>query len=304
MNNHLGELEYAHVREFAQDVAIAQPHRSTSGGAMAQIERSPLASSLPHAGLRGPLRPRPEALGERRTLSEKQRRLPFFAQALATLHALPQRRDQLLPRLARLNPSGRRTRIEVYENLAAAAEPILARYDLATGVLGWLDEGGNFRLNSQCRIAADSGLPPACLNRLFKHMDRAGYVVRRLQLVAGREHGVQFVRTRVLIRFTDLFWRQLGLSLKHALARKAARKRRARRVDAINEARLGRFKQKEAMRKAREMKRPRQSSAPPAPNENYQRRRVEVLLQLRASNPTLDAAAINAMADAILSNNS
>ncbi|MFB8832074.1 hypothetical protein ACE0DR_28460 [Azotobacter sp. CWF10] len=51
-------------------------------------------------------------------------------------------RFKLLPRLIHANGNERITRVEVYKNLAAVAEPILVRLDLATGVLGWLDETG------------------------------------------------------------------------------------------------------------------------------------------------------------------
>ncbi|SEJ55119.1 hypothetical protein SAMN04244572_04446, partial [Azotobacter beijerinckii] len=182
--------------------------------------------AFPTAGLSAAARHNPGYSGPSRELTEAQLKLPFFRKALECLKSIPQTRFKLLPRLIRTNGNERITRIEVYHNLAAAAEPILVRLDLATGVLGWLDEAGNFRLNNQKGLAYDAGLRPATLNRLFKLLERAGYLSRRVERIAVREHGVQLVRTRVMIRFTELFWRHLRLSFAHTLARKAARKKR------------------------------------------------------------------------------
>lgn len=263
-----------------------------------------LNPASPAAGLHAKARPDPGHSAQRRTLSDKQRRLPFFARALERLQAISAQRHQRLPRLAGNNPSGRITRIEVYANLAAAAEPILARLDLATSVLGWLDEHGHFRLNTQRGIARDSELAPACFNRLLKHLEQAGYLVRRLELIPVREHGEQFVRTRVLIRFADLFWQHLGLSLHHLLARKAARKRRLKQIETLQQTRL-RCSTQQATRRRQKQASQRATTATKAPTPVAElHHRLALILQLRAQNPTLDAATINAMADAILSGNS
>lgn len=265
---------------------------------MAKSQQHPIGNPL--GGLRAPLRPSPAYAETRRTLTAKQQALPFLGRALATLQALPEARDQLLPRLRRAR-GDRQTRIEVYQALAAISSPMLARYDLATGILGWLEDDGQFCLNSQRRLAHDSGLSPAVLNRLIKRLAAVGYAKRRIELVSGRSNGEQYVRTRVLIQFTDLFWRHLNLSLAHGMARKAARKRRQRQLHQIQQDHLSRFTAREAKRKKREMAVPRSTPTPKPTTEAELHRRSDLLLQLRAENPSLDAAAIRSMADDILS---
>ncbi|SEJ49707.1 hypothetical protein SAMN04244579_04594, partial [Azotobacter beijerinckii] len=194
---------------------------------------------------------------------------------------------------------------------AAAAEPILVRLDLATGVLGWLDETGNFRLNNQKGLAYDAGLRPATLNRLFKLLEKAGYLTRRLERIAVHEHGTQLVRTRVMIRFTELFWRHLRLSFAHTLARKAARKKRLRKLHALELAKA------QTVRTPARRSNPRGQGRAAAAALNGRLRvrtaplddsrmpeqllRHEILLRLKIEHPSLSAAELNAMADAILS---
>lgn len=163
-----------------------------------------------------------------RQLSTKQLRLPFFRAALATMQLAGECRKSLLPRLLYRANSGRKTRSEIYEALAAAAEPMLARLDLATGVLGWLDKNGNFRLNNQKGIARDAGLSSSVFNRLIKVLAECGYVHKQVARIGvkDQQHGAHLIRTRVLIRFTSLFFADLGLSLRYGLAKRNARKRR------------------------------------------------------------------------------
>lgn len=277
---------------------------------MAKLAHKNQHPTSPTAALHAPPRPDPGHKSHKRRLSEAQLKLPFFKKALECLESIVQRRFKVLPRLIRANGNERITRIEVYHNLAAAAEPILARLDLATGVLGWLDEGGNFRLNNQKNLAHDAGLAPACLNRLFKRLEGVGYLTRRLERIAVHEHGIQLVRTRVMIRFTDLFWQHLRLSLAHTLARKAARKKRLRKLHALELA-----KAQTARPPARRSNPRGQGRTAAALNSRLQVRtaplddsrmpeqllRHEILLRLKFENPSLPAAELNVMADAILS---
>ncbi len=172
-----------------------------------------------------------------RTLSEKQLRLPFFRAALKTMQSVSSCRKTLLPRLLYKSNSGRKTRKEIYEALEKAAEPILVRLDLATGVLGWLDGDGQFRLNNQKGIAADAGLSNSSLNRLINTLVDCGYVQKRSEKISvkDRKHGISLVRTRVFIRLTGLFFRHLGISLRFGIARKHARKRRNQRLSEIQQ---------------------------------------------------------------------
>ncbi|WP_145156177.1 hypothetical protein [Pseudomonas oryzihabitans] len=124
----------------------------------------------------------------------------------------------------RLHQSGRRVRQEAWDALAAIAEPMLARLDLATMVLGWLDtKTGEFRLNRQRGLAIDAGISEPALSRLLKLLDRAGYT-RRKAFRMFRD-GKAWI-TRVLVVIRPRFFIELGLG--HLLA-KAREKKKARR---------------------------------------------------------------------------
>ncbi|GAB3478654.1 hypothetical protein [Azotobacter salinestris] len=283
---------------------------------MVRRTHNPRHPASPTAGLSAPARPDLGYSSQPRRLSEAQLKLPFFRKALARLESIAQTRAQLLPRLIRTNGNERITRIEVYHNLSAVADPLLARLDLATGVLGWLDEGGNFRLNNQKNLAHDAGLLPACLNRLFKLLEGANYLTRRVERIAVREHGIQLVRTRVMIRFTDLFWRHLQMSFVHTMARKAARKRRLRKLHALELAKAQTANTPARRSNPRGQGRAGQGRAAAAALNGRLRVRTaplddsgmpeqllrhEILLRLKIENPSLPAAELNARADAILS---
>lgn len=139
---------------------------------------------------------------------------------------------------------GRRTRSEKFDALAKASEQLLLRLDLATGVLGWLDiERGQYFLNTQCGVAEDSDMSPASLNRLMHSLDLAGYVYRRIERVRldeKDEAGLNLVRTRVLVRFTEKFFAELGVRYLWFRAKKAAIKRRERELREVSGLRAAR----------------------------------------------------------------
>lgn len=139
---------------------------------------------------------------------------------------------------------GRRTRSEKFDALAKASEQLLLRLDLATGVLGWLDiERGQYFLNTQCGVAEDCDMSPASLNRLMHSLDLAGYVYRRIEKVRldeKDEAGLNLVRTRVLVRFTEKFFADLGVRYLWYRAKKAAIKRRERELQQVSGLRAAR----------------------------------------------------------------
>lgn len=139
---------------------------------------------------------------------------------------------------------GRRTRSEKFDALAKASEQLLLRLDLATGVLGWLDiERGQYFLNTQCGVAEDSDMSPASLNRLMHSLDLAGYVYRRIEKVRLDEKddaGLNLVRTRVLVRFTEKFFVDLGVGYLWYRAKKAAIKRREKELREVSGLRAAR----------------------------------------------------------------
>lgn len=197
-----------------------------------------MSSADPRAGLKARPRIAPKQHAQPRRLTDKQRSHPLLAAALERLQSLSSSgRGMYLRRLDTVHDSGRRTRAEVFNLLARSAEQILARLDLATGVLGYLDAEGSFRLCTQRNIALDGGVSPAALNRALRLVDRAGYAVRRIERIAVRDRvsGAQFVRTRVLVMLTEKFFRDLGLAVAWKKAQTWARKRRARLIAGIQQ---------------------------------------------------------------------
>lgn len=189
----------------------------------------------PHAALRMPARP-PRYSAPRR-LTSQQLKNPLLRMAYSRLGQIGELRGQYLRDLDTIH-GGRRTRSEKFDALAKASEQMLLRLDLATGVLGWLDiERGQYFLNTQCGVAEDSNMSPASLNRLMHSMDQAGYLYRRIEKVRldeKDEAGLNLVRTRVLVRFTEKFFADLGVRYLWFRAKKAALKRRARELRQVS----------------------------------------------------------------------
>jgi hypothetical protein len=158
----------------------------------------------------------------------------------------------------------RRTRLEKFLVIQRVAEQLLVRLDLATGVLGYIDpKNGRYVLNSQCNIAEDAGISAPVLCRLMKTLDDAGYVYRRIERVRlddKDENGLHLVRTRVLIRFTKLFWRDLGLAYVHERAQKSAKKRRDAVLRDIGQQQLAQMEKHSLELRRREVSRQRWQS--------------------------------------------
>lgn len=153
-----------------------------------------------------------------RELSEKQRRT-FLGEAAKRIKGEALARvGQYLRRLDTIHESGRRSRSELWGSLGAAIEPLLARVDVATGVVGYLDANGHFRLNRQNGIAEDAGISPASMCRLFNALEKAGYVLRKIKRLF--RNGKDWV-TRVSIYIRPRFFHDLGLGMAHANARTA-----------------------------------------------------------------------------------
>ncbi|WP_448125824.1 hypothetical protein [Pseudomonas veronii] len=195
----------------------------------------------PHAALRAPIRaPRYSAP---RRLTGQQLKNPLLRMAFSRLRQIGDLRGKYLRDLDTIH-GGRRTRSEKFEALAKASEQMLLRLDLATGVLGWLDvERGQYFLNTQCGIAEDCDMSPASLNRLMHSLDLAGYVYRRIEKVRldeKDEAGLNLVRTRVLVRFTEKFFADLGVRYLWYRAKKAALKRRDKELREVSGLRAAR----------------------------------------------------------------
>ncbi|RML68705.1 hypothetical protein ALQ90_102494 [Pseudomonas savastanoi pv. savastanoi] len=208
---------------------------------MRHLKAVRLSPSDPHSALRRPGRAKPARYAAPRHLSEQQLKNPLIRSAYERLSNMDSYRGQYLRRLDGVH-GDRRTRREKFLAIERVAEQLLVRLDLATSVLGYIDPAnGRYVLNTQCGIAEDAGISAPALCRLMKTLDDAGYVYRRIERIRLDEkddNGLHLVRTRVLIRFTKLFWKDLGLAYVHERVQKSARKRRDAQLRDIGQQRL------------------------------------------------------------------
>lgn len=181
-----------------------------------------------YAGLSAPLSAAVggHAAGRRpRALSEKQRDGLLGTAAARVAEEARDRGRRWLRRLDTIHASGCRTKRQRWDALAALVEPMLARVDLATLALGWLDENGAFRLNRQRGLAEDTGLSECRVSRTLSALEAAGYVRRRVRRIFKR--GEAWV-TRVTIHLRPRFFIDLGLG--HQLAEARTRKKAQREI--------------------------------------------------------------------------
>lgn len=201
------------------------------------VKRNP---SDPHSALRRPARTLPMQHSAPRNLTEQQLKNPLIRAAHQRLSSIVSHRGKYLRRLDTVH-GDRRTRLEKFVALERIAEPLLIRLDLATDVLGYIDDRGRFVLNTQCNLASDAGISAPVLSRLLATLDDVSYVYRRIERVRldeKDEHGLHLVRTRVLIRLTQQFWADLGLRYVHARVQNAARKKREAQLREIGQRKM------------------------------------------------------------------
>lgn len=260
------------------------------------------AELTPHAPA-APYQPAGHAAGRRpRSLSDKQR-ATFLGQAVARVNEEARTRaGRWIRRLDTIHKSGVRTKQQRWDALAAIAEPIFARVDLATLCLGWLDDSGAFRLNRQRGLAHDGDLTECRVSRTLADLERAGYVRRRVRRIF--KNGQHWV-SRVTIHLRPRFFIDLGLGHKLAEARtakKIVREKRlreiaARRQQSALQELTDRQQRRESHRRAEGA---RQSSAVAQANVrriDAARARVEALTALVAQHPDKSRAELVAMLD-------
>ncbi|WP_282364362.1 hypothetical protein [Pseudomonas sp. PS01297] len=171
-------------------------------------EQPPFRKVLDPVGHRSARRPRQLSVKQARTfLGEAAKRIK--AEAL-------DRSGKYLRSLDTVHLSGNRTRAERWLALAAIAEPLLARLDIATGCLGYLNEQGQFRLNRQNGMAEDAGISPTRLCRLLKALEAAKYTLRKIKRIY--RNGKRWI-CRITIYIRPRFFIDLGLGFQHAAAR-------------------------------------------------------------------------------------
>lgn len=220
------------------------------------VKRNP---ADPHSALRRPARTLPLQRSAPRHLTEQQLKNPLIRAAHQRLSSIVSHRGKYLRRLDTVH-GDRRTRLEKFVALEKLAEQLLIRLDLATGVLGYIDDRGRFILNTQCNLASDAGISAPVLSRLLATLDEAGYVYRRIERVRldeKDEHGLHLVRTRVLIRLTQQFWADLGLRYVHARVQNAARKKREAQLREIGQRKMAELERHSVEQMRRERSRER-----------------------------------------------
>lgn len=227
---------------------------------MTRLKAVRLSPSDPHSALRRSARQMPARHAAPRSLSEQQLKNPLIRTAYERLGNMVSYRGQFLRRLDGVH-GDRRTRLEKFVAIERVAEQLLLRLDLATSVLGYIDPAnGRYVLNTQCGIAHDAGISAPALCRLLDTLDAAGYVYRRrdrIRLDERDANGLHLVRTRVLVRFTKLFWKDLGLAYVFERVQKAAKKRRDIQLRDMGQARLAEMEKHSLELKRREMSRQR-----------------------------------------------
>ncbi|TMU77509.1 hypothetical protein FGA82_17975 [Pseudomonas fluorescens] len=112
--------------------------------------------------------------------------------------------------------SGYRTSQKRWDALAELIEPILARMDIATLVLGYLDKDGEFRLNRQRGLAEDTSLQEWTVSRVMGALEKSKMVYRKMRRIC---YNGRFWITRVTINVRPRFFIQLGLGYQLAEAR-------------------------------------------------------------------------------------
>lgn len=227
---------------------------------MSHLKAVRLAPSDPHSALRRPGRPMPARYAAPRHLTEQQLKNPLIRSAYERLSNMVSYRGRYLRRLDGVH-GDRRTRREKFCAIERVAEQLLVRLDLATSVLGYIDpQNGRFVLNTQRGIAEDAGISAPALCRLLKTLDDAGYVYRRIERVRLDErddNGLHLVRTRVLVRFTKLFWKDLGLAYVYERVQKSAKKRRDAALRDIGQQRMAELERHSLELQRREVSRQR-----------------------------------------------
>ncbi|KHL70586.1 hypothetical protein SF06_06700 [Pseudomonas flexibilis] len=262
---------------------------SPDAGAYAGLSAAPALAG--HAAGRRP-----------RGLSEKQRQ-QLGLLGLAADRVNEEARDRgrrWLRRLDTIHISGCRTKQQRWTSLAALVEPMLARLDLATLCLGWLDDNGAFRLNRQRGLAEDGGLTECRVSRTLSALEAAGYVRRRRRRIFHK--GKQWI-TRVTLHIRPRFFIDLGLghllaeTRTHFKARREAQLRQVRvrqQQDTLQEladaqTRRQSHRQAQAVRKAKVVK------LEKARELERGRLEAQLIQQLAVDNPDLTPGQLRAL---------
>ncbi|NKF30457.1 hypothetical protein HER21_28725 [Pseudomonas sp. BGM005] len=158
-----------------------------------------------------------------RALTEAQRRTFLGTAAERVREEAKDRQCKWLRDFDTYQTSGYRTSQTRWDSLAELIEPILARLDIATLVLGYLDKAGEFRLNRQRGLAEDSTLQEWTVSRLMGALEASKMVYRKMRRIC---HNGRYWITRVTINVRPRFFIQLGLGYQLAEARSQKKAKR------------------------------------------------------------------------------
>lgn len=238
-------------------------------------------------------------------LSEDQRRTFLGEAARRVKVEASERKGKWLRSFDCVHLSGRRVRQEVWSKLAAIIEPIMARVDIATMVLGWMDNDGQFHLNLQNGIAVDAEIHQCALSRALKLLEKARYI-RREQKRLFHDGKRWITRTMIILR-ARLF---IELGLAHQLKQARERKKEKRRLklkEIQRRAQQKALQQAEAAMAKQARRRDFQARERIAiENQQHEqqvefnRRRAELAVQLHQQNPSLTGRALTQAVDALL----
>lgn len=145
--------------------------------------------------------------------------------------------------------SGYRTNQTRWDSLAEIIEPILARLDIATLVLGWVDKNtGDFHLNRQRGLAEDTSLQEWTVSRLLKSLEDAKYIRRKMRRIY---HNGKYWITRVTINVRPRFFIDLGLGYQLADARTQKKSKRDQLLASLGKKRTAALIQQAGERQVR-----------------------------------------------------
>ena len=168
--------------------------------------------------------------------------------------------------------SGYRTNQKRWDSLAEIIEPILARMDIATLVLGYIDnKTGDFHLNRQRGLAEDTSLQEWTVSRLMAALEASGYVRRKMRRIC---HNGRYWITRVTINIRPRFFIHLGLGYQLAEARTQKKAKRKQLLETFGKKRADALINNAAEREVRKQSHVKAQAA---------RRRQETLAQAQAA---------------------
>lgn len=175
--------------------------------------------------------------------------------------------------------SGYRTSQKRWDALAELIEPILARLDIATLVLGYLDKAGEFHLNRQRGLAEDTTLQEWTVSRVMGALEKSKMVYRKMRRIC---YNGRFWITRVTINIRPRFFIQLGLGYQLAEARTQKKAKRTQllatfgkqRTDALIKNAAERESRKQSHVTAQAKRRRQEALAKAQATENAERARA------------------------------